>query len=105
MDVINLISKVEGYPDAEVVDPTIPYQPGHKLYANGPMLHEYLSEMNQKVRVSRAWYTQAVAGMVVILSDPVSCTVLGRCGRRWLHPAQVPRRPVLRSAIVCENIC
>ena len=49
MDVINLISKVEGYPDAEVVDPASEYQPGHKLYANGPHLHEYLREMNDEV--------------------------------------------------------
>jgi glycosidase len=49
MDVINLISKVEGYPDAEIIDPNTPYQPGHKLYANGPHLHEYLREMNEKV--------------------------------------------------------
>ena len=49
MDVINLISKVEGYPEAEVVDPDLPYQPGHKLYANGPHMHEYLREMNDKV--------------------------------------------------------
>jgi oligo-1,6-glucosidase len=49
MDVINLISKVEGYPDAEIVDPVSKYQPGHKLYANGPHLHEYLREMNDEV--------------------------------------------------------
>jgi glycosidase len=49
MDVINLISKVEGYPDAEIIDPNTPYQPGHKLYANGPHMHEYLREMNEKV--------------------------------------------------------
>lgn len=30
MDVINLISKVPGYPDADVVDPSHTYQPGFK---------------------------------------------------------------------------
>ncbi len=49
MDVINLISKVEGYPDAEVVDPNAPYQPGQKHFANGPHLHEYLQDINAKV--------------------------------------------------------
>ena len=49
MDVINLISKVPGYPDAPISDPTAPYQPGHIYYANGPKLHEYLKEMNEKV--------------------------------------------------------
>ncbi|KAK3652581.1 hypothetical protein LTR56_001945 [Elasticomyces elasticus] len=49
MDVINLISKVEGYPDADVVDPKVPYQPGQKHFANGPHLHEYLRDINDKV--------------------------------------------------------
>ncbi|KAK0972631.1 hypothetical protein LTS01_014897 [Friedmanniomyces endolithicus] len=49
MDVINLISKVEGYPDAEVVDPNAPYQPGQKQFAIGPHLHEYLQDINAKV--------------------------------------------------------
>lgn len=49
MDVINMISKVEGYPNADVVDPSAPYQPGQKHFANGPHLHEYLQEINEKV--------------------------------------------------------
>lgn len=49
MDVINLISKVPGYPDADVIDPDHEYQPGYKHYANGPRLHEYLKEINSKV--------------------------------------------------------
>lgn len=49
MDVINLISKVAGYPDAEVGDPDAEFQPGHELYANGPHLHEYLREMRAEV--------------------------------------------------------
>lgn len=49
MDVINLISKVTSYPDAEVIEPSFPYQPGYKYYANGPRLHEYLKEINRKV--------------------------------------------------------
>ncbi|CAI6342227.1 unnamed protein product [Periconia digitata] len=49
MDVINLISKVQEYPDAEVTVPSNKYQPGDKFFANGPRLHEYLKEINQKV--------------------------------------------------------
>ena len=33
MDVINLISKVQSYPDAEVTDPNAKYQHGWKYYA------------------------------------------------------------------------
>lgn len=49
MDVINMISKVKGYPDAPIVDPSAPYQPGFKFFANGPHLHEYLRDINNKV--------------------------------------------------------
>lgn len=49
MDVINLISKVPGYPDGEIVAPDHLYQPGYKHFANGPRLHEYLQELNEKV--------------------------------------------------------
>ncbi|WPG99137.1 Hypothetical protein R9X50_00194800 [Acrodontium crateriforme] len=49
MDVINLISKVEGYPDAQIVDPNVKYQPGFKHFANGPHMNDYLREMNDEV--------------------------------------------------------
>lgn len=49
MDVINLISKDQSFPDADVVVPAHRYQPGDKFYANGPRLHEYLKEINRKV--------------------------------------------------------
>lgn len=49
MDVINLISKVPSYPDGEIVAPDHQYQPGFKYFANGPKLHDYLQEMNEKV--------------------------------------------------------
>ncbi|EPS40343.1 hypothetical protein H072_5838 [Dactylellina haptotyla CBS 200.50] len=42
MDVINFISKVPGYPDAAITDPTSPYQDATELFANGPRLHEFL---------------------------------------------------------------
>ncbi|KAG9247716.1 trehalose-6-phosphate hydrolase [Calycina marina] len=50
MDVINLISKVPGYPDADIVlGRGHKYQPGLKYFVNGPRLHEYLQEMHREV--------------------------------------------------------
>ncbi|KAG8731688.1 hypothetical protein FRC11_002923, partial [Ceratobasidium sp. 423] len=49
MDVINLISKVPGLPDAPVTQPDREYQSGDKYYCNGPRVHEYLQEMHREV--------------------------------------------------------
>lgn len=49
MDVINLISKVQSFPDADIAVPGHKYQPGYKLFANGPRLHEWLKELNRDV--------------------------------------------------------
>ncbi|KAL2354107.1 glycoside hydrolase superfamily [Cryomyces antarcticus] len=49
MDVINMISKDQSFPDGEVVAPDHKYQPGFKYFANGPRLHEFLREINTKV--------------------------------------------------------
>ena len=49
MDVINMISKVQSFPDGDIVAPDHKYQPGFKYFANGPRLHEYLKEMRTKV--------------------------------------------------------
>lgn len=49
MDVINLISKVQTYPDAENTVPGHTYQPGDKFFANGPRLHKFLQEINKEV--------------------------------------------------------
>ncbi|KAG8166385.1 hypothetical protein KVR01_002074 [Diaporthe batatas] len=50
MDVINMISKVPGYPDAdEVLGPGHKYQPAWKHTVNGPRLHEFLREMHDTV--------------------------------------------------------
>jgi oligo-1,6-glucosidase len=49
MDVINLISKVQEFPDADIVVPGARYQPGDKYFANGPRLHEWLKEINRQV--------------------------------------------------------
>ncbi|MEC2071524.1 alpha-glucosidase [Alkalihalophilus marmarensis] len=48
MDVINMISKAEGLPDAAEVRDT-PYQPAGDLFLNGPRVHEYIKEMNEQV--------------------------------------------------------
>ncbi len=45
MDVISLISKPEGFPDAKVVG----LYGDMNICANGPKVHDYLKEMNEKV--------------------------------------------------------
>ncbi|KAF2121692.1 glycoside hydrolase superfamily [Lophiotrema nucula] len=49
MDVINLISKVQEFPDAPIKVKDHKYQPGDKYYANGPRLHEYLKDIRKNV--------------------------------------------------------
>ena len=55
MDVINLISKDQRFPDAEetnlddVTGEKLKYHPGTKWYTNGPRMHEYLQEIKRKV--------------------------------------------------------
>ncbi len=48
MDVINMISKPTGLPDAPVVRPGF-LQPGFQLVTNGPRLLEFLGEMKREV--------------------------------------------------------
>lgn len=48
MDVINLISKVPGLPDAEKITDE-PYQWGGEHFINGPRFMEYMREMNEQV--------------------------------------------------------
>jgi oligo-1,6-glucosidase len=48
MDVINFISKVPGLPDGKVKEGAI-YGDGGSYFVNGPKIHEYLREMNEKV--------------------------------------------------------
>lgn len=47
MDVINFISKVNGLPDAELPEGR-KFAPGGDYYMNGPKIHDYLQEMNEK---------------------------------------------------------
>ena len=50
MDVINLISKDQRFPDAEpVLGPDRKYHPGGKYFINGPRMHEFLQEVKAKV--------------------------------------------------------
>lgn len=49
MDVINLISKAPGMPDATVIEPNERFQPPYQHVANGPRVHEYIKEMNREV--------------------------------------------------------
>ncbi len=49
MDVINLISKAPGLPDAPASNPNSPYQWGGQFFANGPRLLEFLAEMKREV--------------------------------------------------------
>lgn len=67
MDVINLISKVDGFPDAPIINPNVPYQPGHIHYANGPRMHEYLREMRREVLNK---YDSITVGEMPFVDDP-----------------------------------
>ena len=67
MDVINLISKDPDFPDAEVIKPDVPHQPGHKHYANGPELHNYLQEMYSKVL---SHYETITVGEMPFVNNP-----------------------------------
>jgi len=48
MDVINMLSKTEGLPDAQIKD-GFRYGDGVPLYCDGPKIHDYLQEMNREV--------------------------------------------------------
>ena len=49
MDVINMISKPPGLPDAPITVPNSEFQPAADLYCNGPRIHEFLREMRSEV--------------------------------------------------------
>ncbi|KAF9560644.1 glycoside hydrolase family 13 protein [Agrocybe pediades] len=49
MDVINLLSKVPGFPDAPITEEGQEYQSGSMFFANGPRVHEFLKDMHLKV--------------------------------------------------------
>ncbi|WP_223700429.1 alpha,alpha-phosphotrehalase [Sutcliffiella deserti] len=46
LDVVNLISKDQNFPDD---DGTVPPGDGRRFYTDGPKVHQYMNEMNEKV--------------------------------------------------------
>ncbi|CZR67480.1 probable alpha-glucosidase (maltase) [Phialocephala subalpina] len=49
IDTVNMYSKGTSFPDAPITDPGVFEQPAPGLFCNGPRMHEFLREMNQKV--------------------------------------------------------
>lgn len=49
IDSMNLMSKHPDLPDAPVTRPGDEFQPGHKYFASGPRMHEYIREMRGEV--------------------------------------------------------
>lgn len=66
MDVINLISKNQSFPDAPIIDPTSEYQPGEIYYTNGPRFHEFMHGIHDNV-LSR--YDTVTVGETPYVSD------------------------------------
>jgi len=48
IDTVNLFSKVPGLPDGKIIE-GYKYSDGSPYFLNGPRIHEYLQEMNEKV--------------------------------------------------------
>ncbi|CAK7200654.1 hypothetical protein SEUCBS139899_003352 [Sporothrix eucalyptigena] len=46
VDLVNLYSKLPGFPDAPIIDPSAEYQLDPTMYANGPRIHEFIAEIN-----------------------------------------------------------
>ncbi|KAG8533377.1 uncharacterized protein KY384_002160 [Bacidia gigantensis] len=69
MDVINLISKDQRFPDAPVTNDggKAKYHPGSKWYTNGPRMHEFLREVKREVL---APYKAVTVGEMPGVSDP-----------------------------------
>lgn len=65
MDVISLISKPDGLPDAPITGDSIFGNAGDAV-ANGPHVHEYLKEMNTKVLSKHDWMTVGETAVVTI---------------------------------------
>ncbi len=48
IDTVNMYSKFLEFKDVAVTDPTTPWQRADLMMTNGPRLHEFLREMNEK---------------------------------------------------------
>jgi len=66
LDVINFISKVPGLPDAPITRTDVEWQPGHKYYACGPRLHEYLLSLGKILKE----YNSFSVGEMPCVEDP-----------------------------------
>ncbi|ERF75632.1 hypothetical protein EPUS_04612 [Endocarpon pusillum Z07020] len=74
MDVINLISKVTTYPDAEkTLGDDHEFHPGNKFFVNGPRFHEYMQEMNREVLSKYDCYTVGESPGVSDLDEILRC--------------------------------
>ncbi|CAF3524975.1 unnamed protein product [Fusarium graminearum] len=49
IDTVNKYSKRKDFVDAAVTDPSSPHQPAPEMWCNGPRIHEFIHEMNEKV--------------------------------------------------------
>ncbi|KZF22244.1 glycoside hydrolase family 13 protein [Xylona heveae TC161] len=75
LDVINMISKLQTFPDADVTRPHDKYQPGTKYFVNGPRLHEFLKELNRTV--FSKYDTITVGEMPAVSDDDEILKVVG----------------------------
>ncbi|CAI7660930.1 unnamed protein product [Penicillium bialowiezense] len=66
MDVINLISKDQSFPDAPIIDPTSKYQPGERFFTNGPRFHEFMHGIYDNVL---AKYDTIIVGETPYVTD------------------------------------
>jgi alpha-glucosidase len=49
IDTVNKYSKRQDFVDAPITDATLPHQPAPEMWCNGPRIHEFIKEMNQKM--------------------------------------------------------
>ncbi|KAI9158148.1 alpha-glucosidase [Paramyrothecium foliicola] len=49
IDTVNKYSKRQDFVDAPITDPSLPHQPAPEMWCNGPRIHQFIQEMNQKM--------------------------------------------------------
>lgn len=67
IDVVNLYSKNLSFADAPIIDASSAWQPAEKFICNGPRMHEFLEEMNNKVL---SQYDAMTVGELPCTPDP-----------------------------------
>lgn len=98
MDVINSVSKTyvndgskyPDLPDAPITDPNAKYQQATSLFCDGPRIHEFMQELNEKV-LSK--YDTITVGESPFLEDPNQLLL-------WTHPARKELRCNFHFVIV-----